>query len=283
MNLRTLDRFFPADGWHILPAAFENLLLTVLQGGPQEYDDEGGLAPSHRDRRPKVDYNGDEIQQMTVTEHGLAIVPIHGPLMKGATGSDKYYFGVISHEDVEADLDEAVAQGATDILLDINSPGGTVAGTPELAAKIDELAGSAVNLYSFNRGLSASAAEYLSAGASHRFAVESSINGSIGTILQTLDLSKMLENFGVKVHTFASGKYKGTGNPYTAMTDDQKDYLKSMVKQLGAGFAAHMQSHRPSMQSEHFQGQTFTAKEALAIGLTDETVRTRAEVLAAIL
>lgn len=296
MNLRTLDRFFPPDGWHILPTAFENLLLTVLQQEREEPQRQvkawsTGNSSSYRDElertveaRPKVDYWGDEIAQMTVTESGLAIVPIHGPLMKGARGSDKYYFGVISHEDVEADLDNAQAQGAHTILLDINSPGGTVAGTPELAAKIDELGGSPdLNVVSFNRGLSASAAEYLSAGASLRFATESSINGSIGTILQTVDLSKMLEQFGVTVHTFTSGKYKGTGNPYQAMTDDQKDYLKGMVKQLGAQFAAHMQSHRPSMQPEHFQGQTFTAKEARIIGLTDETVRTRAEVLAAIL
>ena len=236
--------------------------------------------PEYVERRPTIDVWGDEISQMVLTDSGLAIVPVHGPLLNGATGSDKR-FGFISHQDVADDLDTAVAHGAEQILLDINSPGGTVAGTPELAAKIDGLAG-AVDIFSFNRGLSASAAEYLSAGVTARFATASAVNGSIGTILQTMDVSKMLENFGVKVHTFASGKYKGMGNPYREMTDDERAFLKQWVSDLGAEFADHMKAHRPGMQAEHFQGQTFSTKEAISIGLIDAVVRSRDEVLQAI-
>jgi signal peptide peptidase SppA len=290
LNPAALQRFFSQD-WHIYPAALDPLLLVLLSccvrpvaaspvaasASPSAHS-----ADATREepiaRRPSHDAYGDEIPKMEITSSGLAIVPVHGPLLKGATGSDKKYYGVISHEDVADDLNQALAEGATKILLDINSPGGTVAGTPELAALIDEISG-AVDLFSFNGQLSASAAEYLSAGAVARFGVSSSINGSIGTILQSVDFSRMLDSLGITVNLFTSGKFKGTGNPYVAMTDEQKDYLKSMVKTLGAEFAQHMTAHRPAMKPDQMQGQVFTGKQALEIGLLDQLVQSRAEAI----
>jgi signal peptide peptidase SppA len=283
-NTAALQRFFTHD-WHIYPAALDPLLLALCSVEPVASFSSSSSSPSAHSagptpvaKRPTHDAYGDEIPRMEITSSGLAIVPVHGPLLKGATGSDKKFYGVTSHEDVADDLNDAMAHGATRILLDMNSPGGTVSGTPELAALIDEIAG-AVDLFSFNGSLSASAAEYLSAGAVARFGVSSSINGSIGTILQTVDFSKLLDNLGIKVNLFTSGKYKGTGNPYVAMTDDQRDYLKSMVKTLGAEFADHMTAHRPAMKPDHMQGQVFTGKQALEIGLLDQLVQSRAEAI----
>ncbi len=272
MNTR-LQRFF-GQSWHIFPEAIEPLLLDVMRDSADE------PASDPMDRRPAHDRNGDPIPAMEMTDDGIAIVPIHGPMVKGATGSDKHHFGVVSHDDIGDDLDDALAQGARAILLDINSPGGTVAGTPELAAKVDKIGG-AVDVYSFNGQLSASAAEYFSAGVSARFGVASSISGCIGTILQTMDISKMLEMFGVTVNVFASGKYKATGNPYKPMSDEQRDYVRGLVKNLGAEFQDHMQAHR-GLDSEHMQGQIFTGKQAVDIGLLDQLVQSRAEVLAMI-
>lgn len=231
-------------------------------------------------RRPQHDRYGDQIPAMEMTDDGIAIVPVHGAMVKGATGSDKYRYGVTSHQDIEDDLDEALSRGARAILLDINSPGGTVAGTPELAAKVDQIGG-VVDIYSYNGHLSASAAEYFSAGVAARFGVHSSINGSIGTILQTVDISRMLERFGVTVNTFTSGKFKDTGNPTKPMTDEHREFLSGLVKVLGNEFKDHMQTHRP-LKDEHLQGQVFTGRQALDIGLLDQIVSNRAEALSLI-
>lgn len=271
MNNR-IQRFF-GQSWHICPDAIEPFLLSVARDSTEE--ESGPMA-----KRPAHDRYGDSIPALEMTDDGIAIVPVHGAMVKGATGSDKYRYGVTSHSDIEDDLDESLARGARAILLDINSPGGTVAGTPELAAKVDKIGG-VVDIYSFNGQLSASAAEYFSAGVSARFGVRSSINGSIGTILQTLDISKMLDMMGVTVNVFASGKYKGTGNPVKPMTDDQREYVQSLVKKMGGEFKDHMQMHRP-LQDEHLQGQVFTGQQALDIGLLDQIVSSRAEVLSLI-
>lgn len=231
-------------------------------------------------KRPGHDRYGDAIPAMEMTDDGIAIVPVHGAMVKRATGSDKYRYGVTSHDDIEDDLDEALSRGARAILLDINSPGGTVAGTPELAAKVDKIGG-VVDIYSFNGQLSASAAEYFSAGVAARFGVGSSINGSIGTILQTMDISRMLEQFGITVNLFTSGKYKATGNPVKPMTDEQREFVQGLVKNLGGQFKDHMQMHRP-LKDEHLQGQVFTGQQALDIGLLDQLVSSRAEALSLI-
>jgi capsid assembly protease len=274
MNARTLERFFSQE-WHILPDAAQSLLLAVTSNESRS----GSSEP--RTARPTHDADGNEFAQMEILDSGLAIIPIHGPLVAGATASEKEWFGVVSYDDIAEDIDNATNQGVDKILLDIHSPGGGVTGLAEMAAKIDDLSG-VIDVYSFNRGCCASAAEYLSAGATARFGVASSINGSIGTILQTLDISKMLETIGVKVHTFASGKYKATGNPYSAMTEDQSAFLKDWVKTWADDFKAHMTNHRPQMKEDHMQGQIFTAAQAWDIGLLDEIVKSRAEVIQAI-
>lgn len=272
MNPRTLDRFFSQE-WHILPDAAQTLLLSVMQ-----LDEKSDGEPM--DARPTHDVNGDAMPQLQVLDSGLAIVPIHGPLMDNATGSDKFFMGVTSYQDIADDIDTALNQGVENFLLDIMCPGGTVRGLAECASVISELADS-MNVASFNRGTSASAAEYLSAAALPRYGMVSSVNGSIGSILQTIDVSKMLEKFGVTVNTFASGKYKAMGNPYMAMTDDQKDFLKGWVKNSANDFKDHMRIHR-GLKDDHMEGQIFTAAQALNIGLLDEIVKSRAEVIQAI-
>jgi len=273
-----LSRFF-SQPWHIQPAAIESLLLRLVEMESARHPLSDEVEPL--DARPSHDCMGDPLAQMELLSSGLAIVPVHGPLVLGATGSDKKYYGVASHEDISADLDEAINQGAESILLDMNSPGGTVAGTPELAQKIDDLSAQ-VDIFSYNGQLCASAAEYLSAGVTARFGVGSSINGSIGTMLETVDISKLLERFGVTVNLFTSGKYKATGHLAKALTDDQREFLTTFVKNHGAEFAAHMQAHRPSLTAEHMQGQIFTGREAASIGLLDQLVSSRAEAIALI-
>lgn len=283
MNLRALQRFFSQD-WHILPSAIEPLILAIVS--EEEEHSSHSSHHSHPEtqamaNRPKYDRNGDPLPQMEMTDAGTAIVPIHGPIVSGATGSDKYNYGVTSPEDIAADLDEAVNQGATTILLDVNSPGGTVLGGAELAAKIDDLAG-AFDLFSFNHGVSASLAEFLTVSATARFGLPSSINGSIGTILQSFDLTGLLDKFGVKVNTFASGKYKGMGSPFRSLTDAQREYLQSFVNKNAGQFKDRMQMYRPDIEAASMEGQFFDGSEAQSLGFLDELVNSRAQALAAI-
>ena len=107
------------------------------------------------------------------------------------------------------------------IVLDIDSPGGTVAGTPEAAAQI-AAANKVKRVDAWTGNLMCSAAYYLAAGCRGVYAAPSATVGSIGVYLPVVDRSEMYKAMGVKVDIIKSGKYKGMGFPGTSLTDDQR-------------------------------------------------------------
>lgn len=275
MNPQAFDRIFGQPLYMHEPAAL-TLALAVLQS---EIPEPKEAMPA----RPKVDYYGDAIPQMEIVDR-TALIPVSGGIIKGATGFDKYAFGVTSHDDISADLDAAFAQRdkLDRVCLLMNSPGGSAMGCPELGGKVAQMRDSGLPVLSWNESLCCSAAEYISAGAIYRGASPSSMNGSIGARMDVVDISRMLEKFGVHVEVFASGKYKAAGHPAKPLTDDQKDYFATAIKKLGAEFQTHMATQRPAMKLAHMQGQIFTGAEALDIGLVDTLANSRAEFLQSI-
>ena len=70
----------------------------------------------------------------------VAVVPVHGALGKGLTEADKQFFGMADYLDVEdAMLAAAADPDVSHILMHVDSPGGTVVGLPETAAKIRDI------------------------------------------------------------------------------------------------------------------------------------------------
>jgi signal peptide peptidase SppA len=273
MNPHVFDKFF-GQPWHIKPSAGLAFVQSVAESSPPQPQ------PKAIAKRPPIDAFGDALPQMMMIED-VALIPIAGALVKNATGFEKYFYSVISHEDIHEDLDKALREKVSNVVFVMNSPGGTVAGTPELADRIAEVSNK-IPTWSFNENQSCSAAEFLTAGCTGRFATLSSINGSIGTIASFPDFSKMLEKFGITFHTFASGKYKGLGNPMKAPTDDHKAWMQEFVMINAGEFKGHMLKHRPKMKPEDMEGQILTGNEAFKSGLVDAVVRDLSEVLSLI-
>jgi len=249
---------------HISPAGAQALVWQVLQAG-HELSDGQPVA-----KRPDYDSNGDELPKMTM--HGnTAVIPISGPLLHGATGSEKRRFGVGSYEDVIEDIDTAKAKGATAFLFNMSSPGGTALGCPETAQAIADLSATYPTA-SFNGSVCCSAAEYLTAAVGIRMASPSSINGSIGTVMTVWNFEKMLEKFGVNVEIFASGKFKAAGHPAKALTDEQRDFFKGFVSHSAGEFKGWISKHRTAVKAESMEGQVFHGTEAFQRGFVDALV-----------
>lgn len=221
------------------------------------------------ERRPERDYYGDEIAKMRM-DGSVAIVPVSGPLLKGASGSDKKA-GFAGYEDIHDDLGEAVSAKAKAIVLNISSPGGTAVGAGELARHVADVVASGTPVYSFTDSMQCSAAEYLSAACSARFATADAIVGSIGTIMATMSFQGLLEKAGVKAEVFTSGKFKGAGHPFKDLTPDQSEYLQGFVDTLASEFKGWMQKHRRGMKAEDMEGQIFTGRQGAENGLIDAT------------
>ena len=195
-------------------------------------------------------------------DKGIGVIAIEGPIVRkpdifarvlmGATDSDE--IGDAIREASERDDIKAV-------FLDIDSPGGTVAGTPELAAAVASL-NERKPVYAFSSGLMASAAYWIASQARAIYATPSAQVGSIGVVQAFLDQSAALESAGLKVEVFSVGKYKAMGAPGSRLTDAQRELIQSNLEDIAADFHAAVLARGRSIPAEAMEGQTFSGRQA---------------------
>ena len=207
-----------------------------------------------------------------VDEDGIATIQIHGPIVAGLPEwADE--FGFARPESISEALEDAATNPAVKgILLDFNSPGGTVTGTPELASLIEDVAATKPTI-SFTSGLCCSAAYWLAAPTRAILATPSAEVGSIGVYVAHQDVSAMAKAMGIIVNVFRSGKFKGAGVPGTSLSEAQAAEIQAKVDSLAEVFKEHIKKHRPGMDDETMQGQTFMGYQSAGVKLVDEMVR----------
>lgn len=211
-----------------------------------------------------------DLPKMTVA-NGIAEIPVNGPIGKGLGNLEKSC-GATSIEDVQANVSDALANPAVrGILLNINSPGGTITGIPETAAMIAR-AKEQKPVVAFTDGMMASAAYWLGSQADMIVASKSASVGSIGVYIPWQDTSRRAEAMGVKtgVVTNTGGTYKGMGYPGTSYSEEQMAFMKERANELFGMFKADILSQRPSVKTDAMRGQTLFGGSAVAAGLTDE-------------
>jgi signal peptide peptidase SppA len=226
-------------------------------------------APKQMERRPKEDWYGQPIEQPR-NQNGVHVIPMKGIMLNNAEPIYKM-FGYISHQDVAEDLKAAASAGANLIVLDVDSPGGSATGTPELADMVKQLT-SEVNLIVFCSNVMCSAAMYTAAGATRIYATGSAIVGCIGTVMEHLDASQFFADMGVEFQQFKSGTYKGMGHEGIPLTEVQKEFLQDFVDQSAGKFKDFMLQNRPDIAADDMEGQFFSGDNAKQKGFIDEVI-----------
>lgn len=198
----------------------------------------------------------------------VAVVRLAGTMMKQASS-----MGGASTVQARRDLRQAAADpDVSGILLAIDSPGGTVAGTMDLAAEVDA-ARKRKPVWGHVDDLCASAAMWVGARCDQLFAnAPTALVGSIGTMIVVHDLSGMAEKEGVKVFAFTTGPLKAAGVPGTALTEGQQADLQGLVESLQQHFDEGVRSgrHLTAKQLEAVRtGGVFTARAAVGLRLID--------------
>lgn len=209
-------------------------------------------------------------EPMTVDENGVATIEVVGPLMLGSVPIEKL-LGVSDYADIQADLMQAMDDDKIKaVVISVDSGGGMVLGVPETADMVVELA-TKKPVVAHTSTIMASAAYYLSAGATAVTSSKSAIVGSIGTVAQVVDITGFLEKMGVKVHTITPDQsdLKTAGYPDAPLTDAQRQNLKESVTETNEEFMAFVQLNRPRVEKGTMRGQTFSGKEAESLGLVD--------------
>lgn len=198
----------------------------------------------------------------------VAVIRVGGLLMKQQSS-----LGGTSTVQLRRDVRQAAANpDVSGILLAIDSPGGSAAGTADFAADV-KAAARQKPVWAHVEDLGASAAYWVASQADQVFASNNTTQvGSIGTFQTIYDLSGAAEKEGVKVLHFATGPLKGAGAPGTAVSDEQREYFQGLVDAIQENFDAAVRSGRGMSAAQLAavrSGAVFPAKAALELKLID--------------
>lgn len=202
----------------------------------------------------------------------VVVIDLVGPLEKGTTWISRW-FGGTSMDRVRGLVRDAAADDSVrGILLRINSPGGTVAGTMELADTV-RAAAQAKPVVAQVEDLGASGALWIGAQANRLVAnVPTALIGSIGAMAIVEDSSERFERAGVTVHAVTSGPLKATGTPGVQISEEQLEDMQARIDEIAADFVTAVASGRelPRAQVQRLaHGGLMKAPAALKAGLID--------------
>jgi signal peptide peptidase SppA len=207
--------------WAVEPtrflAAFEQLRSMDLASHIRE------AKASERRVRTRADQEGT-----------IALVELQGTLMKTVSSLEEGASSVELRRQVRAAVKDPSIEG---ILLRIDSPGGTVAGTADLAKEVSAAA-KKKPVYAFVEDLGASAAYWVASQATKVYANDpTALVGSIGTFVGLYDLSKQAEMLGIRPIVVSSGGMKGVGFPGSEISEEMVAELQGLVDKTQEEFS----------------------------------------------
>jgi signal peptide peptidase SppA len=207
---------------------------------------------------------------------GVAIIHIHGALGK-MLGPWERMLGMTDYDDIWQQVSEAEASpNVTSILLHIDSPGGTITGLPELAAKLRNVS---KPLVAYTEGMAASAACWVASCADSVIVSESAEVGSVGVYIALLDQSEHLAMNGFKVNAISSGENKLDLADFKPLSEEAEARLQANVTKWHDRFKADINLKRTAPESS-MTGLTYEGFEAVSSGLADAVVNDLDSVLA---
>ena len=157
------------------------------------------------------------------------------------------------------------------VLLNVNSPGGSVPPSIEISYAIRELS-KHKPVIAYASGIMASGSYYASIYADKIIANPGAIIGSIGGIMQSADISELMETIGVKTQTVKQGLYKEAGTPTRKWTPQERAELETLTKDAYDLFVSDVADARGldiNASSSYADAHIFSAYRAQKVGLID--------------
>jgi len=262
------------DSWAIMPSSLDNISCKVIAGvsDPVLNDEitEGTDGASYIES--KAAFMSQFEEQLRVDQDGCGYISINGPMMLNPGPYERMVIGAADMGRI-ADL-VRVAAGEDEInslVIEINSPGGTVVGTPELAGAIREFNSTGKKSVAFTNSLMASAAYWVGSQCSEVVCTESAIVGSVGVIRAHVDLTEARAQAGVKVEVFRGGDNKVAGAYSTEINEGQRELIQRGIDDKHAEFQDVVRSTR-NVDLAMLDGRTFYGKQAAEYGFADAVV-----------
>ena len=271
MNRQLLLSEFLTTPWALMPERLQAMagVLTRWSAGEPPTDEAMFQIQSERVLR-------DTRKQMAAANagSGIAVLPLYGVVtQRGNMVDDISGPGSTSTQQFTSALRQVLADDTVgQILIDIDSPGGSVYGVAELASEIVK-ARAHKPVVAVANSLAASAAYWIGCSASEFYVTPGGEVGSIGVWQAHFDYSKALEEEGVKPTLISAGKFKVEGNPYAPLDPQAQafmqsrvdDYYKAFIQAVAVGRGMSVDDVRNGMG----EGRVLGADAALAQRMVD--------------
>ena len=286
MKRELLVAEFLSTPWALMPerlAAFTSILQRWQAGGQAAPEVMTTIAADK-------DIVAARKQDAARTGQGanIAVLPFYGVVtQRGNMADDISGPGAASTQKFTSALRAALQDPSVGaILIDIDSPGGSVYGVDELA---NEIMGARAQkpIIGLANSLAASAAYWVGAACSELYVTPGGEVGSIGVWQAHEDWSKAMEDAGVKTTLISAGKFKTEGNPYEPLGQDAQAFMQSRVDDYYSAFTKSVAKGRgisvANVRSDFGQGRVFGAQAALQANMVngvmtfDEVVKTIAK------
>ena len=180
--------------------------------------------------------------------------------------------GIIVRDEERLATVEALAENdeVRAVVVHVDSPGGTVAGGESLHRALRSVSDKKPVVAVLD-GLATSAAYMVAIAADRIYARESTLTGSVGVVLQTAEITRMLEMIGVRTRTFRSGDLKSVPDPLEPVSPRAAAAAQGLIDEIYAMFRNLVLERRGLASAEEFaDGRVFTGRRAVEIGLVDE-------------
>jgi len=215
-----------------------------------------------------------------LTEDGIAVVDLVGTMTKYGGSFAAMPGGLVGLRRTLRSA--ALDPKASAIVLRVDSPGGNVAGTGDLAADVRAL--NAIKpIVAFIEDIGASAAYYVASQAALIVATKDTLVGSIGVYMVIDDWSSFFAQAGVKRRVIKFGEHKGDGVQGTEATAAQIDDFERVVEEIGGVFVDAVAAGRGIGREAALKladGRIHGAARALSLGLIDR-IGTQEQAIAA--
>lgn len=204
---------------------------------------------------------------------GVAVLPLVGVMVKRGNMFIRISGGVstqiFAQEFTQALNDPEVRA----LVINADTPGGAVEGTPDLAEMVYNSRGTKPSL-AWSDGTIASAGTWVTSAADKVYiSSDVVVTGSIGVVTQHTDYSRRQKKNGVKTTEITAGKYKRIASPYSPLSNEGKDTIQGQLDYIYSVFVDAVAKHRgmdvEDVLDRAADGRIFVGRQGIDAGLVD--------------
>lgn len=200
----------------------------------------------------------------------IVLLRVEGILVDSVSNFDPE---AVNIERLASEIDQAKKDDAVKaVILLVNSPGGSITASDTIYKKINELKQAGKKVVVLMREVAASGGYYIASPADKIIANQGTLTGSIGVVLQSVNVEGLFDKVGLRPVTFKAGKFKDLLSPTRDITDEERQLIQVLIAEAHGQFITAVADGRKLDRAKIValaDGRVFSGEQAKQAGLVD--------------